>query len=395
MRRPRTLRLPLMAVASLALVASAAVPAAAAEATDVGMASRNGCALLSDGTVECGGQIGWGNDSPDAAVIVTDSSGRPLTDVTGGSFDANGKCVIRSDTSVWCWSFTQPVPKKVKRTDGTPLLNVTQVSANGGHSCARTSAGKAWCWGNGMYGQLGDGKVSGWNVIRDAVKVVKQGGGELDGVVQVTVGDRHSCAALAGGSAWCWGNDNLGQLGDGSSGGGFEQIQPRATRVVRVAGGYLTGVARVTTGATHSCAKLSSGRAACWGENAAGQLGIGSRSDRAAAVTVKLSGKPLESVKLIDAGNWTTCATTGDVRKVWCWGTNSEGALGTDKTISGSTKPIRVVKAESGVKLQGAESLSIGTDAGCVLVAGDPWCWGDSGARVWSKKGAILIPFFD
>src|SRR6185503_16224337 len=85
-------------------------------------------------------------------------------------------------------------------------------------------------------------------------------------VATVGLGFAHTCAATAEGEVWCWGDNARGQLGDGSK--NDVKVTP-----VRVAG--LSGPAvAVTGGDLHSCAALASGVVQCWGDNRQGQLGI-------------------------------------------------------------------------------------------------------------------------
>jgi alpha-tubulin suppressor-like RCC1 family protein len=89
------------------------------------------------------------------------------------------------------------------------LSDVVWISSGANHTCAIKSDGTAWCWGNNEYGQLGNGDTKKRTV---PVQVIG-----LDGAEQITCGDKFSCAMKTDGTAWCWGNNKHGQLGSGTS----------------------------------------------------------------------------------------------------------------------------------------------------------------------------------
>jgi alpha-tubulin suppressor-like RCC1 family protein len=120
------------------------------------------------------------------------------------------------------------------------------LATGGAHSCAVTSGGGVQCWGNNQYGQLGDGTTT--NRLT-AVAVT----GLTSGVVAVVAGQVHTCALTGGGAVQCWGIG--GRLGDGTT----------TTRLTPVAvSGLGSGVVAVAAGENHTCA-VTSGGAVVWG----------------------------------------------------------------------------------------------------------------------------------
>ena len=154
------------------------------------------------------------------------------------------------------------------------------IEVDGGRefSCAANEDGSAWCWGNNANGQLGDNSTAQRN---SPVQVVGSGGtGYLDGVVDIATGEAFACAALDDGSAWCWGRNDKGQMGVNSTSGSNYPVQ-----VVGVGGsGFLTDVVDIAAGQKHACAGTSDGSVFCWGENNVYQLGDGTTSQRNAPV---------------------------------------------------------------------------------------------------------------
>ena len=178
----------------------------------------------------------------------------------------------------------------------TDLGPFTAVRAGGGHSCALAAAGEIHCWGNNGEGQLGRGTV---------------GGDDLPGPVDGTrtysaldAGSSHTCA-LSEGRAFCWGSNDEGQLGSMED-GGCDTSPPVACRPVEVAGGPFTTIA---AGGNHTCALDSSGAAWCWGGNDQGQLGTGTTTP--SSVPVRVTGGLRFGT--LSAGEGATCglATTG------------------------------------------------------------------------------------
>jgi len=138
----------------------------------------------------------------------------------------------------------------------------TELSLGQGFSCGLRTDGRVLCWGGNELGQLGDGSTT----QRNAPVLV----GALESVTQVSAGFAHVCALRGDGTVWCWGDDVNGQLGDGSVGGS-------RTTPAQVVG--LTDVEQISAGGTFTCALRADGDVWCWGGNRAGQLARGVTSD--------------------------------------------------------------------------------------------------------------------
>lgn len=198
---------------------------------------------------------------------------------------------------------------------------VIAVSAGGRHTCAVTSGGAVQCWGFNDDGELGNGST-----IKSSVPVPVLGLGA--GVVGVSSGYYHACAVTSGGAVQCWGSNTHGQLGDGT-------LIDRSAPVAVV--GLGSGVVAVSCGFDHTCALLAGGGVECWGDNLSGMLGDGSTIDSAVPVGVTGLGP---GVVAIGAGAGSSCALTS-TGKVQCWGYNQAGMLG-DSTGMDSLVPVEV-----------------------------------------------------
>jgi alpha-tubulin suppressor-like RCC1 family protein len=218
-----------------------------------------------------------------------------------------------------------------------------QVAAGGGHTCALTTGGGVKCWGYNDQGQLGDGSSS---VQYTPVNVV----GLSSGVTAITAGYVHTCALTTGGGVKCWGYNGYGQLGDGSASNQYTPVN-----VV----GLSSGVTAITAGYVHTCALTTAGGVKCWGYNGSGQLGDGSASNQYIPVNVSGLGS---GVAAITAGGYHTCAlTTGGGVK--CWGYNGS---------SNQYIPVNVSGLGSGVA-----AITAGYFHTCALTTGGGVkCWG-------------------
>ena len=153
----------------------------------------------------------------------------------------------------------------------TPALsNITAIAAGIYHTCGLTSGGGVVCWGNNGNGQLGDGSTTS-STTPVAVS------GLSSGVSAIAAGAFHTCAVTSGGGVVCWGENNLGELGDGT---GINSPTPVAVS------GLSSGVSAIAAGIYHTCGLTSGGGVVCWGRNVNGQLGDGTTTSSPTPVAV-------------------------------------------------------------------------------------------------------------
>lgn len=233
-----------------------------------------------------------------------------------------------------------------------------QVSSEDDHTCGLKADGTAWCWGKNDHGQLGDGTTE---PRLTPVRV-----GELTGLVAIAAGEGHSCAIDANGHGWCWGDNERGQLGNGSL-----ETSPTPEPVAG-----LGDAETLAAGEQHTCATTTEQLAYCWGRNDAGQLGDGSTTDGLTATPVS-EGEGLTSAKHITAGGRHTCAVRND-DAVWCWGRNDQGQLGNEAP---DDNPLPLAVDTSG-GFPGGSMLSAGDRHTCARdTGGVAWCWGEGADR--------------
>jgi len=160
----------------------------------------------------------------------------------------------------------------------TGLTDVNDIVAGNNHSCAVKTDGTVWCWGNNLYGAIGDGTV----VDRPLPTQVLN----LTSVVSVTAGTSFSCARQSNGTAWCWGINNLRQLGDGVA--NHQMCGSGDCSPVPVTVSNIANVMVIDAGYQHACAVLANRTAWCWGANFNGQLGDGSELNSIVPVAVQM-----------------------------------------------------------------------------------------------------------
>jgi len=232
-----------------------------------------------------------------------------------------------------------------------PPSRVTALSAGERHTCAVTDRGAVFCWGNNENGQLGNGTR-----VTSSIPVQVQG---LEDAVSVRAGWKHSCALTAGGAVKCWGYNRNGELGNGKTADSSLPVD-----VV----GLSSGVSAIGMGDDHTCAVTAAGAVACWGYNDYGQLGDGTQTSRSIPAEMEI---PAMNAAWVAAGWGHTCILTvgGAVR---CWGNNEYGQLGYGEPVEYRFTPVGVLDLGNSV---------IGFDAGggqsCALLAGGGiFCWG-------------------
>jgi alpha-tubulin suppressor-like RCC1 family protein len=205
---------------------------------------------------------------------------------------------------------------------------VSHIAAGAAHTCAIVD-GNVWCWGDNASGQLGNGTVGNGALAGATPRQVAN----FSGAVLLAAGGGHTCAATAS-KTYCWGNNNLGQLGDGAN--IPEAPRPEATEVPGAAGALALGA-----GDSHTCAVSAAG-VLCWGANGARQLG---NNTAVAALSTPGSTSPdaLSGASFLGLGWNHSCAGVGD--SLSCWGANGAGQV--DNSLSDVRSPKGVV---SGVR---------------------------------------------
>ncbi len=181
---------------------------------------------------------------------------------------------------------------------------------------------------------------------------------------RVWLDERHGCASFANGELRCWGAGHAPELVPSDP-----LTRGDETSLPLPAGIAWADVANAAYGASHSCLALKNGSVRCWGKNANGELGDGTRNDSDAPVPVHGLG----DVADVRAGAHHTCARLVN-KTVSCWGRNDRHQLA-NGTTEASSRPVPLFG------LVGVEELAVAGDSGCVRLGdGDIRCWGANDA---------------
>ena len=275
-------------------------------------------------------------------------------------------CALTSATGVKCWGFNAfgQIGDGTTTNRRTPVdvvglaRGVGAIAVGGHHACALTTAGAVKCWGENDWGELGDGTTTNRLTPIDV-------SGLGSGVAAIAGGGDYTCALTRGGAVKCWGANGSGQLGDGTT---TNRLTP-----VDVSG-LASGVAAITAGTFNTCALMSAGGVKCWGDNGFGDLGDGQQCGRYSCWTpVDVSGLS-SGVIAVAAGGGHACALTS-ARSAKCWGQNDYGEIG-DGTTTNRLTPVDVAGLASGL-----QALAGGVFHTCALRdGGGVKCWGLNGS---------------
>lgn len=268
-------------------------------------------------------------------------------------------CGVTVEDLAYCWGnnlvgqLGDGTEGDIKLTPGPVAggIRFRAVSAQYMHTCGLTPAGAAYCWGRNFTGRPGAGTPP-WGHVLTPAPVV----GDLT-FAAIHVGGWFLCGLTPGGEAYCWGQNDQGSVGDGTT---MDRRVP-----VPVAGGHR--FAALTTGGLHACGITLQGAGYCWGRNQVGALGDGTTIGRSEPVAV--SGGLV--FKSLSAGVGLTCGVASD-GVAYCWGENYRGALG-DGTETDRLEPTPVA---GGLRFQSVQAGGLNS---CGLaVDGRAYCWGDN-----------------
>ncbi len=366
------------------------------------------CAIIDNGSVKC-----WGNNeygivsgqghytpqsyytSPYLTDNVTNSSTRAVAVALGADFT----CVLLNDGAIKCWGYNYPAgfgtggyytytPALVTMPAGSSAIAISVFQF---HICSILSNNSLYCWGDNGVGSVGINSTT----DQSLPAMVDLGG---SGATVISAGGYTTCAAIADGSLKCWGLNNYGQVGDGTTtnrlaptditlpGDSKVRLSERDhdgdgvlnifdTHMPGGQAGSVYATQSISAGGDHSCAILDNGSINCWGSNGYGELGYGSTGSTNIGVNVTMpTGRTAVSVSV---GGDHTCAIM-DNGSLYCWGANNHGQIGDGSDTSWDEHryvPTAVLLPSAST----AVAVSAGQQHTCAIVDnGSVYCWGNN-----------------
>jgi alpha-tubulin suppressor-like RCC1 family protein len=337
------------------------------------------CVISTAGTTYCWGLAFYGQLGAQAGASSAGSAVKNLaTGLTTITTTRQHNCGLDSSNRMLCWGINDlgQLGNPAGMTTciygtpcrGTPLTTVDTVTGfvalatGGAHTCGVATTGTMYCWGASLVGALGRGTAD--------TAFQRPFGPPVAGGLSFTAlaaGEYHTCGLVAGGAAWCWGQNAAGELGIGvtpnSTGPGyptplavvgglsFSAIRAASlqTCALTTAGaaycwGYLVPgggmsspqsvpggrvFASLTVGQVHACGIQADGQAFCWGDDQFGQLGDGG-SSMLSSIPLPVAGG--RTWLALAAGAYHTCGIDS-AHKVWCWGEGTQGELGINNNL--------------------------------------------------------------
>jgi alpha-tubulin suppressor-like RCC1 family protein len=364
-------------------------------ATSLAAGTSHSCAVLADGTAKCwglntNGQLGNGTTTQATSpVLVTGLTG--VSSIAAGS--AFSCAVINSGATgtAKCWGLNTngqlgngTTTQSTSAVAVTGLTNVVSISTGTSHACAVLFDGTAKCWGLNTNGQLGNATTT-----QATSPVVVTG---LTGVSSIAAGANSTCAVLTSGAVKCWGLNTNGQLGNGTT--------TQATSAVAVTGidGSALKATAVAVGTSYACARINDGTERCWGLNTSGQLGDGTLVQKTTPVIVKLNANTnLTGVSKITAGATHTCAITGSgsTATAVCWGANGNGRLGNAASTNSSYAVAVVATLTTGISAiaaGGSHTISLAPSTNLPPTGGVSWGANTNGQLGTGATTAVTTP---
>jgi len=331
-------------------------------AKSIAVGDSHTLALYSDGTVWAWGDNTYGQLGDGTTISQWHrTQALNLTNVVAVATHGSTSAALRGDGTVWTWGANydyalgngttidqSTVAVHVLQTQTTPLTNVVAIASGYSHFLALKSDGTVWAWGADWGYQLAN--ESG-NDSPFALQVLMSDGTALHDVVSIACGDDYSLVLKSDGTVWSWGDNSYRQLGTNDA--NWAQATPAP-----VIG--LTNVIAIIGGAYHSLALKSDGTVWSWGKNSQGCLGNGASSGNQAAPGQVIN---LNHIIAVAAGNSHSLALKSD-GTVWSWGDNSAGQLGIGTSSGKSLSPVQTRNLNSIISVAAAsyQTMAVGAN---------------------------------
>jgi alpha-tubulin suppressor-like RCC1 family protein len=353
------------------------------------------CALTPTGQAYCAGttfgslasQVGG-----ELRFATIESDGLPI----GGPWHI---CGLTLDRKAYCWGDNRMgqlgIGNAVSRSTPMPVAgnqDFVQLSVGRAHACGLTTAGDAYCWGGNATDVPWQSNERGALGVGDTVSrfmpTAVIGGHKFK---KIEAGWGTTCALTMTGEGYCWGRNELGQLGNGTNFGGLDHYESSPQRV---AGGLF--FKQIVTKGPRSCGLALNGRAYCWGNNTVHELGtrdapdvcFGQKPCGGAPVLVATT----ETFLSLSTSQFATCGVTAD-GATFCWGLNNQYLFGRNDLSVCSAGPVFGCPPEPVAGHTNMVSISSSVQHACgIRRDGIAYCWGGNAVGQRGSPGTTADP---
>lgn len=348
------------------------------------------CGIASNSLAYCwgnnaSGQFGNNSTASSSIPVPVDTSGvlsgKTILSISAG---LNQTCAVASDNQAYCWGDNSEgelgnntrtsslIPVAVDTSGALSGKTILSISTGSQNTCAIASDNLAYCWGDDSTGSLGAAGTT----SDSSVPVPVDTSGVLAGktILFLQTSNIRSCALASDNQVYCWGANNVGQLGNNSKNNAFVPVAIDRSGVL--AGKTIKALSPGVN--SHSCVIASDNLPYCWGLNTNGQLGNNSQTNSSVPVAVVTNGALNNQFSLtISTGSGNSCVVAAD-NLPYCWGVGVNGELGNNTYPNYSTVPVAVMTSGA---LSGKSLLTtqIGQTDICTIASdAQNYCWGDN-----------------
>ncbi len=319
-----------------------------------------------------------GNPVPACQVsFTTKSKTAKITTGTGNSMS------IDEDGTLWTWGDSPGLPPEhdPASPDIPQILdlggNVVAIAADYAFAVAATADGSVWAWGNNNHGQLGNGTTGSEYYDKTKVQMTLPSGVTI---TQLAVGESHALALRSDGMVMAWGHNESGEVGDGTTDDKTTPVEVPNLSGVTAIGAGVGSTGNGSTDGGWSMALKSDGTVWGWGDNTDGET---ITADPMAPILTSPTQVPVSKIASIAQAGTINAYSVAKDKSAWSWGSTYLGALGNNSACGTNVPnaPVQVVGAGGTGLLANAKMVAGGSSYGLAMLAdGTVWGWGNNTA---------------
>ena len=223
------------------------------------------------------------------------------------------------------------------------------------------NAVSAYCWGLNSYGMVGDGTTTPRSFATPVLAPAP--------FTQISNGGMTTCALTQTGLAYCWGGGYFGEIGNNTGGMTTTKLPQAVTMPVGVT------FTQISVGGNHVLALGSNNKMYCWGDSGSGQCGLGVATRYYTPTPMTSMPSGVSRFTQVSAGYFHSCAI-GDEGNAYCWGTNANGLAGDGSSGANVLSPAKVTKPGSVSRFVKISAGRYSKNVCALADTGNAYCWG-------------------